>query len=262
MLRLQKNQLKGNLNAFASAIPEGSQLFDFNISANQLTGGIPDALSKLGVFNGSTTILLPQKDGTADKPIRFMDLSDNSLSGPWPLWVLQSVPDTRQACECTVFVALNGEAMRLTCPAPTNVSDYGFQVASETQYYCWNGQAQVPIIDSLGSPSNSLQAGDGGWRPPGDSPGGKKWMPGADKGLSPGASAGVAFAAIFVVGAAVWTGLVLRKRALDKRNGQFEKYMDEAAVGITADGRHKTLDEMLKEGEAAAMAGPTKPAAI
>jgi hypothetical protein len=106
VLRLGNNKLTGSLEAFAAALndpaavaaakdaaPAGSssssakglsRLFDLNVTANQLTGPVPQQLAYLGVFNPNITILVPGSDGAAAIAPRVLDLSNNQLAGPGP----------------------------------------------------------------------------------------------------------------------------------------------------------------------------------
>jgi hypothetical protein len=118
VLRLGSNKLSGSLTAFAAALndpaavaaakeqqPAGSststkglsRLFDFNVTANQLTGPVPEQLAYLGVFNPNITILVPGSDGAAAIAPRVLDLSGNQLAGDWPQWLLKAVS---AGCAC------------------------------------------------------------------------------------------------------------------------------------------------------------------
>jgi hypothetical protein len=114
VLRLGNNKLSGPLTAFAAALndpatvaaakdqaPAGSsssssgkglsRLFDFNVTANQLTGPVPEQLAYLGVFNPNIAILVPGSDGAAAIAPRVLDMSNNQLAGDWPQWLLKAV---------------------------------------------------------------------------------------------------------------------------------------------------------------------------
>jgi hypothetical protein len=113
VLRLGSNKLSGSLTAFAAALNDAaavaaakeqqpaasssssakglSRLFDFNVTANQLTGPVPEQLAYLGVFNPNITILVPGSDGAAAIAPRVLDVSGNQLAGEWPQWLLKAV---------------------------------------------------------------------------------------------------------------------------------------------------------------------------
>ena len=87
---------------------------------------------------------------------RVLNVSENRLEGPWPAWLLSAVPQAYSACDCPVNVRLGGRDMRLACPrAAANISDFWWQLASQSAYTCWNGRQEVPLTDYLESPNNA-----------------------------------------------------------------------------------------------------------
>lgn len=68
------------------------------------------------------------------------------------------VPSTTSICQCSIFIALSGPNMHLTCP-PGNivVSDYAWQLAAQQRYTCYNTTESQPnkLLDQLTSAANS-----------------------------------------------------------------------------------------------------------
>lgn len=118
VLRLGNNKLSGNLNAFAAqlATPPAaaaangtarfSNLFDFNVSSNHLTGPVSESLAQLGVFNPNMTIIVPGANGGPSIAPRVLDLSDNQLQGHWPTWLLDVVGGLGPGCPCSIVYQL------------------------------------------------------------------------------------------------------------------------------------------------------------
>lgn len=84
---LQDNQLTGTLDDYLSALsaaesPSATRFL--SVGGNRLSGGVPDALNKLGAFQpGDWNIL----DGWMFE--KTLNISDNEFSGPLPVWALQ-----------------------------------------------------------------------------------------------------------------------------------------------------------------------------
>jgi hypothetical protein len=124
VLRLSNNRLSGDLKAFADAVPDpagaaaaalaiaqpednativqmaagaaaaaagSSSLFELNLTSNSFTGPVPEGLARLGVFDPDLTVLVAGAGGEPTLGARTLDLSDNTLSGPWPTWLLDAV---------------------------------------------------------------------------------------------------------------------------------------------------------------------------
>jgi hypothetical protein len=68
-LRLEGNALGGSLEAFAGALPEkGSRLFHLDVSRNKLTGPVPKALQRLGVFASDQQFVTATPGGQVGRP--------------------------------------------------------------------------------------------------------------------------------------------------------------------------------------------------
>jgi len=106
-LDVHSNQLGGDLSPYASTlVSNGSvRLIYSDLSANQFQGGVPKDFARAPVFASS----LPVNLHTVPAP-RLLDLSNNSFSGDFPLWLLQAIPAATNRCRCLVPVA--GEAVR------------------------------------------------------------------------------------------------------------------------------------------------------
>jgi hypothetical protein len=90
-VNVSKNGMAGDLAPVATALsarPQASKLKHFTASGNSFTGPIPPELSKLGVFTEQPTV----EDGSILPNI--LDLSNNSLSGPLPESLYNSIAPT------------------------------------------------------------------------------------------------------------------------------------------------------------------------
>ncbi|KAI8473726.1 MAG: hypothetical protein J3K34DRAFT_409783 [Monoraphidium minutum] len=213
-LRLEGNRLGGSLEAFAAALPPGpggdgdddaprSHIFHFDASRNALGGALPDELQRLGVFASDQHYVMAAPSGQVSFQ-RILDVSDNRLDSGWPGWLLSAVPQALTTCHCSVNVRLGGPDMRLACPrSAANVTDYYWQVASQSGFTCWDGVRAVPLTDYLSSPNNEVDPADVDGPIFGDSP------PAPPK-LTPGGAAGVVIGvvvgALALAGAAYFLG--------------------------------------------------------
>ncbi|KAF6253771.1 hypothetical protein COO60DRAFT_388523 [Scenedesmus sp. NREL 46B-D3] len=306
VLRLGSNKLHGSLAAFAAALTDPatvaaakdqapsdgsggsgkglSRLFDLNVTANQLTGPVPEQLAYLGAFNPNITILVPGSGGAAAIAPRVLDLSSNQLAGDWPQWLLKAVPSTVGSCTCSVAAALGGPAMRLACPpegSSLRVTDFMWQTAAEQRYTCWAGGSAQPaaagsragagagrqaqLLDFLASPSNNFDdvdteataLGDGGGQMADQQQAAKR------RGAVAGAVVGVVLGGALL--AALGYFVVYRRLLQPQQAAAFKKFEDDvataaaAAGGAGADGVSGVADS---QGSAAgAAAGPAVSAA-
>lgn len=62
-LRLEGNKLGGGLAPFADALPPASRLYHFDVSRNQLTGGLPKGMQQMGVFEPGEDFVMASPDG-------------------------------------------------------------------------------------------------------------------------------------------------------------------------------------------------------
>jgi hypothetical protein len=105
-LGLGGNRLEGDLSDFAYGLPAtGSPLLGFNASGNALTGTVPPQLVQLALLqpvgpDGGSPPLLP----------RALDLSNNSLGGQLPAWLVPLVPAVESSCRSV------GGQCALPCP--------------------------------------------------------------------------------------------------------------------------------------------------
>jgi hypothetical protein len=172
-LRLAGNRLDGTLEAFADALLPppggageggGNRIMELNVSANpRLRGPVPDALSRLALFDAAAAAAAAAADGNSASATtttrggypRVLALDGTSLTGQFPSWLVTRVPPVRAACACRVAVTVGGPDSRLQCPdeGSARVSDLEWQVASDLSYECWQGRKNVPLVDLLTSPS-------------------------------------------------------------------------------------------------------------
>lgn len=84
---LQDNQLTGTLDDYVTALSAAespSAMRFLSLGGNRLSGGVPDALKRLGAFQpGDWNIL----DGWMFE--KTLNVSNNEFSGPLPVWALQ-----------------------------------------------------------------------------------------------------------------------------------------------------------------------------
>ncbi|PRW05888.1 short-chain dehydrogenase isoform A [Chlorella sorokiniana] len=119
VLQASNNVLSGtgSLVAFSQAAASTSRLQILTLNKNQLDGPVPQELRSLPLWGGGFVLL----DGVSIPAT--LELSDNSLSGPFPSWIPEALIDS------SVVVNLQGN--RLTCPTSVLVSqslpDYRFE---------------------------------------------------------------------------------------------------------------------------------------
>ncbi|KAF8055659.1 GSO1 [Scenedesmus sp. PABB004] len=246
-LDLSRNQFRGPLPASLGALPA---LVVLDVSSNALTGGLApfaDALVlnasgdapellQLNASNNRRVHRLPARCARCAaraahcpaQPDRVLDLSNNSLSGALPAWLVTAPASVAEACgqRCGVDVALNGSDMALTCPPPG-----ALQLTPSTAAFLQ--RAGLGCVDAAGDKVNLLATASGPAPPPaapGPAGGQDPRTDGAAAaqqpsgggggrggGLAPGAIAGIVIGAVagaaLLAGAAALGARRLRKHA-------------------------------------------------
>jgi hypothetical protein len=136
------------------------------------------------------------------------------------------VPQAYLACSCPVSVRLAGGDMRLACPrGVANVSDFYWQLASQSGFTCWTGRREVPLTDYLTSPNNVADPSD--TQGPIFSDSGPRRAP----SLSPGGAAGLAIAVLFATAGLGAAGYFFGYRRLwrERAAKAWQRYEEEGA---------------------------------
>ncbi|KAF6253460.1 hypothetical protein COO60DRAFT_419479 [Scenedesmus sp. NREL 46B-D3] len=123
-INLSNNKLSGSLQPFAAALnPDGRVGAVFDVSRNQLTGGVPEGLVYLDAFSTAPTAFPSWNElDTTGYPVKVFDIAHNNLDGPFPSFLSTALVGlVAQQCydmpgSCNMYVALNGGNNRLHCP--------------------------------------------------------------------------------------------------------------------------------------------------
>lgn len=98
---------------------------------------------------------------------RVMDLSYNAWTGAFPSWLLTQVPRALAACDCPIYVDVNGPDTQLTCPEITPEVRNATSVAeayyvTRANFSCYDA-AVGKEVGQVGGGWGSIYA-SGGWR--------------------------------------------------------------------------------------------------
>ena len=157
------------------------------------------------------------------------------------------VPQAYLSCSCPVSVRLTGAEMRLACPrGVAKVSDFYWQLASQSAFTCWTGRREVPLTDYLSSPNNVADPSDTQGPIFGDS--GPRRRP----ALTPGGVAGLAIAVLLVcvaLGAAgyFWGYRRVWQERHAKSFRRYEEGLEPGAGGNGSGGAGGVLSAQLAE---------------